>query len=356
MPASLLLYIMGYISSPLIFCRSGSGEIDLPPNVPRRSSPETPAESEEPLTCTCDPSGAAASCNCPQLSRPLSPPHSIMLPASHFYQRQLSGDDSRNKDNGGKSKSKKSSELHRLPRYLWAAFGKVGGPLKRHLRRRRCGQRAKRAFPWSKASCVSSLFSVQWFEAASGEDEINKLMGAIASPRPNRASRRSQTTRGVADLAAPGLSGDVQDGRSPPVPKNSRGHRQLLSPDIAEERHRRLSFIREEEEEERDDLAAEREFAHQNGAALPANGEFELVDRDQNSERQLVHFRPGRRKPEVDTENVSKSNSQQVDKSSTSSDDQREDAPPLDPLNEDDVEGEEEDVHVFSHPVRRRLF
>ncbi|KAK3784535.1 hypothetical protein RRG08_006096 [Elysia crispata] len=311
---------------------SGSSEAG-PSHRQRRSNPEMAAEGEieHSMPCTSSHVGAAG-CSCPQ-----SPTPSSRLPESHFFrnspQPQACG------KVAGKSKKNKLKKtmmkINKLPRYLWAAFGRVRGPLKRHLKRRKCGQSAKRAYPWSKARCVACLFNVQWFETAAGQDEVSKMMRTVRSPRPNRTSR-SQTARGAAASQPADESNDDRH----KLPGPSKGRRRLF-PDIAEECPRRLSDILEEEEEEKEYVAAEREFVHHYSAALPDNSEFELVDREKDKEGEVKRVGE-KRKAETQTVSKSLATDQQASKDD-------------DPDYDDDDDDDEEEP-VFSRPVKRRLF
>ncbi|GFR67532.1 LOW QUALITY PROTEIN: hypothetical protein ElyMa_003708800 [Elysia marginata] len=211
--------------------------------------------------------------------------------------------------------------LNRLPRYLWAAFGRARGPLKRRLRRRNSGRRALRAYPWSRARCVNKLFNVQWFETQANHDEVGMLMRSIRSPRPNRAYRRS----------APDAV-DGHDGRYDADPSRGRRH---LFPDVRFEYRRRLSDLAEEEREERVHIEAERDFVDNYSAALPADGEFVNVG-EEDDKRQTA--RGVKRKAEDAQEEKVPGDAAE----NPGEDDQEE-------------EEEEEEPAVVRLPVRRKL-
>ncbi|GFN93572.1 hypothetical protein PoB_002007800 [Plakobranchus ocellatus] len=230
-------------------------------NLRDRLNPEQPAEGDN------SPSRDRASVP------PRSPIPSAKLPISHFL--KPSPPPAKSKSGACKRKAsapEQPTSLNKLPRFLWAAFGKVRGPLKRHLRRRKCGQAAQRARPWSKAPCVACLFDVKWFEVDGTDDQLDRLMGSTVSPRPNRASRQPHNA----------TSGGVQQEVSGVLTRS----RQRT--DVADVCPRRLSAILEEDEEDGAYLAAEREFTEQYGAALPPDSEFESVQQARRRARQIL--------------------------------------------------------------------
>ncbi|RUS90863.1 hypothetical protein EGW08_001370 [Elysia chlorotica] len=307
------------------------------------SSPGSPIQAEAAQGLPPPPRdlAEASSCACPQ-----SPIPSARLHMSRFFRKSPEAKASRKtavaaadaKSNKGKPKNT-LFKINKLPRYLWAAFGRVRGPLKRHLKRRKCGRSAKRAYPWSKARCVSCLFNVQWFEAAAGQDEVSQMMAASTarSPRPNKAARRAQAANAAAAASQPaGASLPLKQNDCQSLAALPRGRRRLF-PDVADERPRRLSDIMEEEEEERQYIAEERDFAENYSAELPENGEYEQVDRQQNKNKELVRVGE-KRKAATELQLVIKPVGAGAGPSSK------------------DDGADDEDPPVVRRPVRRRLF